>query len=97
MMKHLLTTTAIVVALATPALAQTTTTQPAAETAQPKSQPSGATTPGAEKAIIPEQAPSQLRAEDLLGTKVFDAQGKNVGSVDECSSSMNRTSRREAG
>jgi sporulation protein YlmC with PRC-barrel domain len=83
MMKHLLTTTAIVLALATPALAQTTTTQPAAETAQPKSQPSGATTPGAEKAIIPEQAPSQLRAEDLLGTKVFDAQGKNVGSVDD--------------
>ena len=80
MMKHLLSTTAIVLALATSALAQTTTTQP---TVQPKPQPSGATTPGAAKAIIPEQAPSQLRAEDLLGTNVFDAQGKNVGSVDD--------------
>jgi sporulation protein YlmC with PRC-barrel domain len=85
MMKHLVSTTAIVVALATPAWAQTYTQQPASQTspaatAAPQTKESGTT---ADKAIIPEQTGNQLRAEDLMGTTVVDPEGKEVGTVDD--------------
>jgi sporulation protein YlmC with PRC-barrel domain len=86
MMKHLLSTTAIVLALAAPAWAQTASDQPTTKpsttgTTQPTAQPQ--LSPTAQKAIIQEQAPSQIRAEDLLGTKVFDAKNNDVGTVDD--------------
>jgi len=85
MMKHLVSTTAIVFALTTPAWAQTYTQQPASQTspaapAEPQSKQSGTT---ADKAIIPEQTGTQLRAEDLMGTTVVDPEGKEVGTVDD--------------
>ncbi len=84
MMKHLVSTTAILFALATPAWAQTNTQQPASQTSptatEPQTKPSGA---AAGKAIIPEQAGSQLRAQDLMGTTVVGPDGKNVGTVDD--------------
>ena len=83
MMKHLVITTAIVLALATPAWAQTqqpaSQTAPAA-TAEPQAKQSGTT---ADKAIIPEQTGTQLRAGDLMGKTVIGPDGKEVGTVDD--------------
>jgi sporulation protein YlmC with PRC-barrel domain len=85
MMKHLVSTTAIIFALATPAWAQTYSRQPASQTspaatAEPQTKQSGTT---ADKAIIPEQTGTQLRAEDLMGMTVVDSAGKEVGTVDD--------------
>jgi sporulation protein YlmC with PRC-barrel domain len=107
MTTHWLFTSAIVLALATPAWAQTTTEPPttpppAAEElgSQPTTQPEGtavteplapspeaaapaAGTTGPEQTIIPEQAETELLAEDLMGTKVFGADGEEVGAVED--------------
>jgi sporulation protein YlmC with PRC-barrel domain len=85
MMKHLVSTTAIIFALATPAWAQSYTRQPASQTsptapAESQTKQSGTT---AEKAIIPEQTGTQLRAENLMGTTVVGPDGKEVGTVDD--------------
>jgi sporulation protein YlmC with PRC-barrel domain len=37
----------------------------------------------ADKAIIPEQAGTQHRAEDLMGTTVVDPSGKQVGTIED--------------
>jgi sporulation protein YlmC with PRC-barrel domain len=83
MMKHLVITTAIILALATSAWAQTqqpaSQTAPAA-TAAPQATQSGTT---ADKAIIPEETGTQLRAGDLMGKTVIGPDGKEVGTVDD--------------
>jgi sporulation protein YlmC with PRC-barrel domain len=103
MIRHFLSTSAVVLALATPAWAQTATDQPttipppAAEESgsQPTAQPEGtagaepkavepaAGTTGSEGAIIPEQAETQLRAEDLMGTTVVGPDGTEIGEVED--------------
>jgi sporulation protein YlmC with PRC-barrel domain len=108
MTTHWLFTSAVVLALATPAWAQTTTEQPtttpppAAEElgSQPTTQPEGtagtepqapspeaaapaAGTTGPAETIIPEQAETELLAEDLMGTDVFGPDGEKVGAVED--------------
>src|SRR4030095_3551442 len=105
MTTHWLFTSAVVLHLATPAWAQTTTDQPAptpppAE-AQPTTQPEGtagtapqaaqpeattapaAGTTGSEQTIKPEQAETEVLAEDLVGSKVFGPDDKQVGTVED--------------
>ena len=69
MMSHLLSTTAVILALTVPAWAQTTTDQPA--------------TAATEEAIITEQEETQLRADDLMGIEVVDASGEVIGEVED--------------
>jgi sporulation protein YlmC with PRC-barrel domain len=102
MIRHFLSTSAVVLALATPAWAQTSTDQPTTtpppaptEEQQPMAQPEGTTegapeavepsagTAGTEGAIIPEQAETQIRAEDLMGTTVVGPDGEEVGEVED--------------
>jgi hypothetical protein len=93
MTTHWLFTSAVVLTLATPAWAQTTTDQPATTPppaeSQPTTQPEGtagtapqapqpeattapaAGTTGDEQTIKPEQAETEVLAEDLVGSKVF--------------------------
>ena len=84
MTKHLLSTTAVVLALAMPAWAQTATDQPAAGQApatQATKLPAG--TAGAQEGIILEQAETQIRAEDLMGTNVVGPGGEEIGKVED--------------
>jgi sporulation protein YlmC with PRC-barrel domain len=105
MTTHWMLTSAVVLALATPAWAQTTTdqpttTQPPPAEAQPTTQPEGtagtepqaaqpetiapaAGTTGTEQTIKPEQAETELLAEDLMGANVFGPDGKEVGTVED--------------
>jgi sporulation protein YlmC with PRC-barrel domain len=89
-------TSAVVLALATPAWAQTTTDQPAtappppaAESgSQPTTQPEATTAPaagttGPEQTIIPEQKETEVLAEDLVGANVFGPDGEKVGTVED--------------
>ena len=69
MTSHWLFTSAVVLALATPSWAQTTTNQPA--TAPPP------------QTIIPEQAQTTVLAKDLMGANVFGPDGEKVGAVDD--------------
>jgi sporulation protein YlmC with PRC-barrel domain len=91
MTTHWLFTSAVVLALATPAWAQTTTDQPtttpppAAESQAPSPEtaaPAAGTT-GPEQTIIPEQAETELLAEDLMGISVFGPDGEEVGVVED--------------
>jgi sporulation protein YlmC with PRC-barrel domain len=104
MTTHWLLTSAVALALATPAWAQTTTDQPTTTTppppaeAQPTTQPESTTatepqavqpetmapaagTTGPE--IIPEQAETEVLAEDLMGASVFGPDGAEVGTVED--------------
>jgi sporulation protein YlmC with PRC-barrel domain len=102
MIRHFLSTTALVLVLAASAWAQTTTDQPTApappppaEEQQPMAEPETTTegqpeamqpsagTAGTEGAIIPEQAETQVRAEDLMGTTVIGPDGSEVGEVED--------------
>jgi sporulation protein YlmC with PRC-barrel domain len=105
MTTHWLLTSAVVLALATPAWAQTTTDQPATTPppaeSQPTTQPEGtagtapqaaqpeattapaAGTTGSEQTIKPEQAETEVLAEDLVGSKVFGPDDKQVGTVED--------------
>jgi sporulation protein YlmC with PRC-barrel domain len=106
MTTHWLFTSAVVLTLATPAWAQTTTDQPATTPpppaeSQPTTQPEGtagtapqaaqpeattapaAGTTGPEQTIKPEQAETEVLAEDLVGSKVFGPDGKEVGAVED--------------
>jgi sporulation protein YlmC with PRC-barrel domain len=104
MTTHWLFTSAVVLALATPAWAQTTTDQPATTPppaeSQPTTQPEGtadtpqaaqpeattapaAGTTGPEQTIIPEQAETEVLAEDLMGSSVFGPDGDEVGTVED--------------
>jgi sporulation protein YlmC with PRC-barrel domain len=103
MIRHFLSSTAVVLALATPAWAQTATDQPTTgqpppaeqSGSQPTAQPEGTTegqpeavepaagTAGTEGAIIPEQAETQLRAEDLMGTPVVGPGDEEIGKVED--------------
>jgi sporulation protein YlmC with PRC-barrel domain len=69
MTSHWLFTSAVVLALATPSWAQTTTNQPA--TAPPP------------QTIIPEQAQTTVLAKDLMGANVFGPDDKKVGTVED--------------
>jgi sporulation protein YlmC with PRC-barrel domain len=99
MIRPFLSTTAVILALAAPAWAQTATDQPTTTPppateesgAQPTAQPEGtagakpeAAEPAAgEEAIIPEQTETQLRAEDLLGTPVVGSGDEEIGKVED--------------
>src|SRR5262249_5646077 len=96
MTTHWLLTSAVVLALATPAWAQSTTNQPttappppaAQSGAQPTKTPEATTAPAAgttrsTQTIIPEQAPTTLLAKDLMGASVFGPDGKKVGNVED--------------
>jgi len=106
MTTHWLFTSAVILTLATPAWAQTTTDQPATtppppaeemgsqpttqpegtagtEPAQPEATAPAAGTTGPEQTIIPEQAETQLLAEDLMGARVFGRDGEEVGAVED--------------
>ena len=86
MMKHLLSTSAILLALTMPASAQTTTTeQPATPQPSVTDNKSVDQTGGAQaqEAIIPEQAANQIRAEDLMGARVIGPGGEEIGKVDD--------------
>jgi len=95
MTSHWLFTTAVVVALATPAWAQTTTDQPTTAPPPPAAQsgtqpatPEATTAPaagttGSTQTVIPEQAPTALLAKDLMGAEVFGSDGKKVGKVED--------------
>ena len=108
MTTHWLFTLAVILTLATPAWAQTTTDQPATTpppaeemgSQQPTTQPEGtagtepqaaqpeatapaAGTTGPEQTIIPEQAETELLADDLMGAKVFGRDGEEVGAVED--------------
>jgi len=95
MTSHWLFTTAVVVALATPAWAQTTTDQPTTAPPPPAAQsgtqpatPEATTAPaagttGSTQTVIPEQAPTTLLAKDLMGAEVFGSDGKKVGKVED--------------
>ena len=74
MLRNLLATTGMVLALSVPALAQTT--QPAAN--------AGATAPPAQQqSVITKQDDSQVRVYRLIGSKVVGPDGQNVGKVDD--------------
>src|SRR5262249_19117344 len=94
MMTHWMLTSAVVLALATPALAQTTTDQPTTAPpatqsgAQPTKTPEATTAPaagttGSTQTVIPEQEPTTLLAKDLMGVSVFGPDGKKVGNVED--------------
>jgi len=112
MLRHLLLTTAAVVALGSaPLLAQNETTQPQTQTTQPAPQPAvptpptppaaaeqpamppaatstdaatqAAVTPPPSNAIIPQQSPTDMRAEKLIGMRVYNANGDEVGKVND--------------
>jgi sporulation protein YlmC with PRC-barrel domain len=102
MFKYLLLTTAIGMAMLTPALAQDTsggatgTPVPPQPTAQEESAPAGAqpqapmdtaqeqpVTPPPAEAIIAEEGSTDLRAEKLIGTTVYNTEGEEVGSVND--------------
>lgn len=94
MTTHWMLTSAVVLALATPAWAQTTTDQPttappppaAQSGSQPTTQPEATTAPaagttGSEQTILPEQKETEVLAKDLVGSSVFGPDGKKVGTV----------------
>jgi sporulation protein YlmC with PRC-barrel domain len=98
MIRPFLSTTAVALALAAPAWAQTTTDQPTTTPppateesgAQPTDQPEGtagaepeAVEPAAGEAIIPEQTETQLRAEDLMGIPVIGSGDEEIGKVED--------------
>jgi len=98
MIRLFLSTTASVLALAAPAWAQTATDQPTTTPppateesgAQPTAQPEGtagaepeAVEPAAGEAIIPEQAETQLIAEDLMGIPVVGPGDEEIGKVED--------------
>src|SRR5262247_487534 len=95
MTTHWLFTSAVVLALATPVWAQTTTDQPttappppAAESGSQPATPEATTAPaagttGPEQTIIPEQKETEVLAEDLVGAKVFGPDGEKVGTVED--------------
>src|SRR5438094_640019 len=92
MTSHWLFTSAVVLALATPSWAQTTTNQPTTAppppAAQPTTQPEAATAPaagttGSTQTIIPEQAQTTVLAKDLMGANVFGPDEKKVGTVED--------------
>jgi sporulation protein YlmC with PRC-barrel domain len=56
-------------------------TEPQAE--QPEAAAPAAGTTGPEQTIIPEQAETELLAEDLMGTGVFGPDGEEVGQVED--------------
>jgi hypothetical protein len=91
MIRPFLSTTAVVLALAAPAWAQTTTDQPTT-TPPPatEAQPEGtsgtepeAVNPAAGEAIIPEQTETQLTAEDLMGVPVVGPGDEEIGKVED--------------
>ena len=92
MTKYWLFTSAVVLALATPAWAQSTTSQPTTAPPPPAAQPAptpeattapAAGTTGSTQKVIPEQAPATLLAKDLMGAGVFGPDGKKVGNVED--------------
>src|SRR5262245_57759973 len=96
MTTHWMFASAVVLALATPAWAQTTTDQPttappppaAASGSQAAAQPEAMTAPaagttGPEQTIIPEQKESEVLAEDLVGANVFGPDNEKVGTIED--------------
>jgi sporulation protein YlmC with PRC-barrel domain len=91
MTRHWLLTAAVVLTLATPAWAQSTTNQPTTAPPPPAAQPAtpeantapAAGTSGPKQTVIPEQAPTTLLAKDLMGAEVFGPDGKKVGNVED--------------
>ena len=91
MLKHLLLTTALVGFAIGPALAQDTTTQPMqpppAPTAQDQSAPATPPAPTAQDQAAPAAPPAEnatdMRADKLIGTSVYNAEGQEVGSVQD--------------
>jgi sporulation protein YlmC with PRC-barrel domain len=92
MTSHWLFTSAIVLALSTPAWTQTTTYQPTTAppppAAQPTTTPEATTAPaagttGPKQSVIPEQAPTTLLAKDVMGADVFGPDGNKVGNVED--------------
>jgi sporulation protein YlmC with PRC-barrel domain len=82
MIRPFLSTTAVVLALAAPAWAQTTTDQPTT-TPPPATEESGAQPTAQPEAIIPEQTETQLRAEDLMGIPVVGSGDEEIGKVED--------------
>ncbi|HET6157630.1 MAG TPA: PRC-barrel domain-containing protein [Dongiaceae bacterium] len=91
MIRPFLSTTAVALALTTPAWAQTTTDQPTttpppATEAQPEGTSGAepeAVKPAAGEAIIPEQTETQLIAEDLMGIPVVGSGDEEIGKVED--------------
>ncbi len=99
MLKQLLLTTALAALVAGPALAQDTSTQPGqsptvqtplpAPTAQDQAAPAAETateqtvTPPPADAIMPVENATDMRADKLIGTLVYNAEGQEVGSVQD--------------
>src|SRR5262249_29601657 len=95
MTSHWLFTTAVVVALATPAWAQSTTDQPTTAPPPPAAQsgtqpatPEATTAPaagttGSAQTVIPEQAPTTVRDKARMGAEVVGSEGKKVGKVED--------------
>ncbi len=98
MLKQLLLTTTLAALVAGPALAQDTSTQPGqsptvqtppAPTAQDQAAPSAETaaeqtvTPLPADAIMPVENATDMRADKLIGTSVYNAEGQEVGSVQD--------------
>jgi sporulation protein YlmC with PRC-barrel domain len=82
MIRPFLSTTAVVLALAAPAWAQTTTDQPTT-TPPPATEESGAQPTAQPEAIIPEQTETQLIAEDLMGIPVVGSGDEEIGKVED--------------
>lgn len=97
MLKQLLLTTALAAFVIGPALAQDTTTQPGQSptvqtpppTAQDQAAPAANTaaeqqvTPPPADAIMPTQGATDMRADKLIGTSVYNTEGESVGSVQD--------------
>jgi sporulation protein YlmC with PRC-barrel domain len=82
MIRPFLSTTAVALALAAPAWAQTTTDQPTT-TPPPATEELGTQPTAQPEAIIPEQTETQLRAEDLMGTPVVGSGDEEIGKVED--------------
>jgi len=73
MLRKLLVTTGVLLAMGIPALAQT---QPPAGIALPATAPT-------QQAVITQQDDSQVRVYRLIGSKVVDPEGQTIGKVDD--------------
>src|SRR5262245_17519214 len=82
MLKQLLLTTALAALVTGPALAQDTTTAPA-QPAVPPAETATPVTPPPAEAIIPAENATDMRADKLIGTSVYNAEGQEVGSVQD--------------
>jgi len=92
MLRHLLLASVAAVSLASGAvLAQNNTTTPPAPSAStnapaqpaPADQTKQAATPPPTEAIIPQQAATDMRADKLIGMRVYNMNGDEVGKVDD--------------